>query len=260
MLRPRNKLVRTLQRLRTTPLFLLVMLFFPLFFTVPGRPYGSEPGDTYVERHQEFDVVENEWFLFYVKPNLHDISAHCEPLDNGNPFSLSIHTDYTDDLFGEVTVVGLMPESRGKYNLTITLESNATWDYIIGVYSRNLDFYLEYYGKNVKTYDYFMQLGGGPYTRLSGNWTINVILDSHGLSPSLFSIELPTPVNSILLVTAAGLIVYINVFLFLDTYFKNKKETVSMRRWILFGVVIVISAVAIYQLYDFTTFALAGGV
>jgi len=258
MLRPKNKFVRTLLRRRATPLFLLVMLLFPVFLVVPGRPYGSELGDAYVESY-EFDVVENEWFLFYVKPNLHAVSAQCEPLDLGNPFSLSIHTDYTDELFGEVTAVGMMPESRGKYNLTVTLESNVTWDYVIGVYSRNLDFYSEYYGKNVKVYGYFVELRG-PYTRLSGNWTVSVILNSHGRSSSLFSIELPTPVNSILFVTAAGLIVYCNVFLLLDTYFKNKKETVSSRRWILFGIVIIVSAVAIYQLYNFTTFTLAGGV
>jgi len=238
-------------------LLLTVSLVLPLL-TVPLEAYGSELTDIYVDRY-ELDLAEKDVFTIYIKPNLRSISAHCVPLDGGNPFDLSVSTDYTDEVFGKVTAIWIRPGSRGRYNVTVTFDSNATWDYMAGVYTRNLDFYLDFYGKNVKTYGSFVELQA-PNTRLSGNWTISVVLNSHGRSSSIFFIELPTPVNSVLLVTAAGLIGYLNVFLVLDTYFKSRKEIVSNRRWLLSGAVIVASAFVIYQLYTFTTFTLPGGV
>lgn len=260
MLRNRNRFMEKMGWCLPTILYpLLAVSLILALLTVPLEAYGSEPEGIFVERLGDLDLAEDDVFTIYFKPNLRSISAHCVPLDGGNPFDLSVSTDYTDDVFGKVTAIWIRPGSRGRYNVTVTFDSNATWDYMAGVYTRNLDFYLDFYGKNVKTYGSFVELEA-PNTRLSGNWTISVVLNSHGRSSSFFFIELPTPVNSVLLVTAAGLIGYLNIFLVLDTYFKSRKEIVSNRRWLLSGVVIVASAFVIYQLYTFTTFTLPGGV
>jgi hypothetical protein len=153
----------------------------------------------------------------------------------------------------------MSPKAQGRYNLTITFQSEKQLNYTIGVYTQELALYLDLYGTNLKNYGIFVALIA-PSTRVSGNWTISIVVTSHSRSSPTFFIELPTPVNSILLMTVAGLILYFNAFLLLDTYFKDKKEVVSNRRWFLAGIVIVVSAIVIYLLYNFTTYTLSGGI
>ncbi|MDH5794470.1 MAG: hypothetical protein OEZ24_00030 [Candidatus Bathyarchaeota archaeon] len=260
MLRKDKRLLTEMRKRSTRKQHLILVAFFLLtFFVVPeeSRVYGV--AKAYINNH-ELDLVEKDVLAVYIKPILESVSVGCEPLGQAGPFNVEIQTDHTDNLFGTKTGIWVRFESEGRYNLTINFQSNETWDYTIGVYTQNFDFYEDYYGKNVKTYGYFLELPQGtPSTRPPGNSTIIITVDIHGFSSSIFSIELPTPVNSVLLVTAAGFIVYFNVFLLLDTYFKNKKEMVSNRRWFLSGIVFIISALAIYQLYTFTTFTLSGG-
>ncbi len=260
MLRKDNRLLTEMRSRSTRKQHLILVAFFLLtFLVVPeeSRVYGV--GEAYINRH-ELDLVEKDVLAVYIKPVLEGVSVECEPLDQAGPFNVEIQTDHTDNLFGTKTGIWVRFESEGRYNLTVNFLSNETWDYTVGVYTQNFDFYEDYYGKNLKTYGYFLELPQGtPSTRPPGNSTIVITVDIHGFSSSIFSIELPTPVNSVLLVTAAGFIVYFNVFLLLDTYFKNKKEMVSNRRWFLSGIVFIISALAIYQLYTFTTFTLSGG-
>ncbi len=242
------------------PHLVFVGLLILAFLMVPLESRASSLEEVSVVRYP-VDVVEDDVLAVYINPVLESVSVECGPLGRGGPFDLEISTDDTDSLFGRKTGIWVRLQSEGTYNLTISFYSNETWDHTIGVYSRNLEFYRDLYGKNVRITGYFVEPPlGTPSTYPSGNWTINITIDTHSISPSIFSVELPTPVNSVLLVTAAGLIVYFNVFLLLDTYFKNRKEIVSNRRWLLTGIVFVISAFAIYQLYTFTTFTLSGGV
>ena len=239
---------------------LIPVVFLLLAFSaVPEESQVSGLDEIYVNRH-ELDLLETDVLAVYIKPVLESVSVDCEPLELAGPFNIEVQTVHTDDLFGTKTGIWVKLQSRGKYNLTVNFRANQTWEYTLGVYSQNLDFYRDHYKENLDIYGYFVQLPEGtPSTRPRGNSTINIIITSHELSRSIFSIELPTPVNSVLLVTAAGFIAYLNVFLLLDTYFKNKKEIVSNRRWFLSGIILIISAVAIYQLYTFTTFTLPGG-
>jgi hypothetical protein len=260
MLKTKNILVRSIHHILPRRLHLLLLMFLlPAFLIVPRGVYGSEPTDVSVPEPYALDILGNDVLTIYIRPYLDHVYVRCEPLDRGNPSQFSVQTDYTDDYFGKVTAVWVQPEASGMYNVTVTFESNATCTYVIGAYTRNFEFYTEYYGKNIKTYGYFVEFRD-PVNLLSGNWTISILLNSHSLSPNLFSVELPTPVNSALLLTATGLIAYFNAFLLFDTYFKNKKETVSNKRWILVAVLIVISAFVIYEFYNFMTFTLRGGI
>lgn len=225
------------------------------FLIFSSETYASDLDDVFIDRY-DLDVVEEDVLTVFIRPVLEEVSVDCKPLDRGNPFDLSISTNNTDPYYGQTTAIWMRPGSRGTYNLTITFQSYKPWDYTIGVYTRNTEFYAEYYGKGIRTSGYFMELRG-PYTRPSGNWTINIRLDSHRKTPAVLVIELPSPLNAVLFVTIAGFIAYFNVFLISDTYFKNKKEIVSNKRWLLCGIVMIVSALAIYQLYTFSTFTLS---
>jgi len=216
-------------------LFLVVFVVTLLVF--PRGIYALELENVNVDRY-DFDVVERDVFAVYIRPVLGYVSVECKPLDYGNPFDLSVSSNYTDPVFGRITAIWMQPEAHGRFNLTIAFRSDEPWDYTLGVYPGE------------------WSVSG---TRLSGNWTINVLLDSHGKpesSPPFFFFELPPPVNSLLLMTIAGAIAYLNVFLFLDTYFKSKKEIVSGKRWLFVSLVVVISGWAVYQFYSFTAFVL----
>jgi hypothetical protein len=222
-----------------------MFLFFVLLSPIKGA-YNEE--DVSVERYL-LDIVENDQLRIYIKPVLEYVSIDCNPLDHGD-ISYAVYMNSTDELFGETTVFIIQPESYGIYNITINFQGNYKWNYIIGVYAQNFDFYLEFYGQNIQTEGYFAMLYG-PYTRLSGNWTINILLNSRSRSQSVFSIVLPTPANLILLLSTAGFIVYLNAFIILNTYFRSKKEIISNKRWLIIAIIALISIFVIYQLYIF---------
>jgi len=258
MLKTKNTSMReSRKRLRTKSCLFLVVFLILVFLIIPREAYGLELENVNVDRY-DLGILENEVFAVYIQPVPEYVSVNCVPLDRGNPFDLTVSTN-SSFLFGKVTAIWMQPGSQGKYNMTISFQSGQVWTYRIGIHARNINFYRDFYGENVKIDGYFVQLED--CSRIPGNWTINILVNSHsGSSPPPFVIELPTPANSILLATVAGFIAYSNAFLVLDTYFKNKKEIISSKRWILCGVVIVISILLIYQLYTFTTFTLSGGV
>lgn len=217
-------------------------------------------GEINVERYR-LDLLEKDVLTIYLSPPAKNLSVRCVPLGRTGSFDLSISTKYMDPyirLRREVSAVWVQPIESGIYNLTVSFVSNETWEYILGVYSRDFDFYRDYYGRRIKINNFFIELQA-PLSRHSGNWTINIIMKTHSLSPSFSHITLPTPVNSAVLVAAVGFIAYVNSFIVLDTYFKSRKEIISYYRWAIVVIVLLISAYAAYQLYNFMTFTLSGG-
>ena len=190
-------------------------------------------------------ILERDVLVVFINPPVVSLSARCEPLYRGNPFDLYISLSNDNR-----SMVEMQPRSQGIYNLTIILLSNKTWQCTFGVFTRRPDFY-EGYGDVQGNFVEFPR-----FTLFAGNYTITITVDSQRISSPSFFIRLPTPVNAMLLIGAAGTIIYFNAFLISDTYFKSKKEIVSGRRWILCGAVIIISVLLIYQLFDFTAITL----
>jgi len=237
---------------------LLTMLLISLSLVFPMGIGISKNASLNVER-QKADLLEKDVFAVYISPKIENLSARCQPIRGGSTFDLSISTKYTDSYLGEVSAVWIQPGEPGIYNLTVNFISNDSWEYALGAYTRNFDFYKDFYGKRIIIRGFFVQLQPS-LTRHPGNWTINVILEVHSLSPSFFYyITLPTPFNAALLIAALGLIVYVNSFILIDTYFKSKKEIIPNTRWILVGLMLLISAYAAYQVYNFTVLIIPGG-
>jgi len=217
----------------------------------------SEEGNINVE-HLELDLVEKDILAIYLSPGVENISVRCQPLRRGGSYDLSISTRYLSPYLEEASAVWVQPNLPGIYNLTINFVGNGSWKYVVGVYTGKQGFYEEYYGKRINIQGSFVELQPA-LIRHPGNWTINAILKIHSLSPSSPYFVLPTPVNSAMLIAVIGLIAYIDSFVLLDTYFKSKKESISNSRWILVGLMLLISAYAAYQIYDFTVFSQGGG-
>jgi len=211
-------------------------------------------GEGNVERYK-LKMLENDILTIYLSPPVENLSARCTPITQNGVYSLSIATRYLDPYVAriEVSAVWIKPAKPGIYNLTIRFFSNQTWEYLLGVYSGNYDFYRVYYGERIKAGNYFIELQD-PLSRNRGDWTISIMLrvETRSAPSSIFSsIKLPTPVNFAIFMVILGLMTYINSFLIVDTYFKSRKEMISRSRWILIAFVAFISILIAYQLYNF---------
>lgn len=220
--------------------FMLLFLLVAIATFLPPD-FGAGLGDPIII-NQNWNILEQDIFAITIQPAVENWSIESARY----PLRLFFSRNETGK-----TVVEMQPLSAGTYNIIITFRSNETWKYTVGVYySRSLDFYKNY-GNSTGSFVTFQVESG----RQPGDYSMNIILNSYRQpSSSLFRIELPTPVNAALFIAAAGFITYLNIFLVFDTYFKNKKELVSSRRWLLCGVVIIISFVVVYELYTLSTF------
>jgi len=211
-------------------------------------------GEGNIERYR-LKMLENDILTIYLSPPVENLSARCTPITQNGVYSLSIATRYLDPyvMRKEVSAVWIQPTKPGIYNLTIRFFSNQTWEYLLGVYSRNYDFYSDYYGKRIEVNKFFIKLQD-PLSRNMGEWTINIMLivERMAAPSSIFSsIKLPTPVNFAIFMAVLGLMMYMNSFLIIDTYFKSRREMISRSRWILVALVAFISILIAYQLYGF---------
>lgn len=245
--------------LRNFLLFAALLVFISQVF--PIGVCTSKDNSLNIDRPvSKVDVLERDVFVVFLSPKIENLSARCQPLRRGGLFDLSISTRYVDFYLGEVSVVGVQLNEPGTYNLTISFASNESWKYTLGVYTRSLKFYEEHWGQGIVTRGSFVERAS--FMRHSGNWTIIIPLESHRFANSLSyfpNITFPTPVNMALLLATWILIVYVNSFVFLDTYFKSKKEIVSYTRWIMMGIMMLISVYLAYQIYNFTAFTLSEG-
>jgi hypothetical protein len=205
-------------------------------------------GDVFVDR-EDLYVLKGDILAVYFKPTLPNLEVRCVPVSGQALFDVRFISNYTDAMFGVVTTVLIRPESEATYNISISFVSDDSWNYLIGAYTTNFSFYYENYGKAVETYGYFVRLRP-PYTRPAGNFTINILLTVQGATPSSgFFIRLPAPANLALIVAFSSILAYINGFIFLDTYFKHKREIVSSRRWILACAALLISVLIVYWFF-----------
>ncbi len=236
----------------TKHLLLSILLVMAFCFLLLDASFLIGEGN--IERYR-LKMLENDILTIYLSPPVENLSARCIPAAQNGVYSLSIATRYLDPyvMRREVSAVWIHPVKPGIYNLTIRFFSNQTWEYILGVYSRNFDFYSDYYGKRIEVNKFFIELQD-PLSRNMGEWTISIMLrvERVSASSSIFSsIKLPSPVNFAIFVAILGLMAYMNSFLIIDTYFKSRREMISRLRWILIALVAFISILIAYQLYGF---------
>ena len=240
--------------LMESPFFLLASLVI-IIFALPAKV--DPPADHDLNADYPFrkvDVLQGDIFTIFFGSNVKNLSANCQSLTQNGSFYLSISTAYEEPHLGKVIVVGVQLKKPRTYNLTIYLNADDPRNYTLGVYTRHLGFYESYWGRGISLREYFVKHAF--FSRHTGKWMIIIPLESHvSISPSRFPrLILPTSVNLILLLAIWLLMFYVNSFAFLDTYFRSKREKVSYGRWIIIGLMMLISIYLAYQVYVFLTF------
>lgn len=149
------------------------------------------------------------------------------------------------------SVVQVLPEDGGYYNLTVTFGSSKRWDYSFGVLTANYDWYANTYTKVTRVQNgYYVEFQSGK-NEPPGNYTINVVLFVKAINSrrTLLDFHLPTSTGLVLLATVAAPLAYFNAFLLVDSYYRGKVEEVTRKRWVGVAAAIVLSALALYILY-----------
>jgi len=210
----------------------------------------SQGGQAIMIDLTENGIRQDDILVIYISPSVENLKAEYDFLSSGSGNSWL----YTELNSSKRSIMEFSPKSWGIYNLTLMIRSTENWSFTVGVYTTDPKWYSGFY-KNVTSipggyYVEFFTIGIFP----PGNHTLNILLYSYKTTQSVFDIQLPTSVNAIFFIIAAAFIVYLNAFFLSDSFFKNKTEGVSRKRWILSGLLIALSLYIIYQIYLFTTF------
>jgi len=201
----------------------------------------------------EREMLSGDVLTLYISPPVGNLSAVCH---TNKPFRMYMAANESSS-----SIVQVQPGSPGSYNITVAFQSPASWGFSIGVLTANPDWYGGFsnvtYTQN--GYYFIVFLSGSNLSKEINKFSI--LVDAYaqgGATGGLFNFELPKSINAVFFVAAFALISYSNAFFIISTYFKDKAEGVSRRRWIGLGILVLVSAFAIYQVYVFTTFTFGG--
>jgi len=200
----------------------------------------------------DLEMLSGDVLTISISPPVGNLSAVCQ---TNKPFRMYLAANE-----GSLSIVQVQPRSPGFYNITVAFQSPAVWRFSVGVFTTTPDLYVGFSNVTYTQNGYFIEFLSGLNLSKEIN-KFSILVDAYakgGSQGGLFNFELPKSVNAALFVAAFALISYSNAFFIISTYFKDKAEGISRRRWIGLGILVLVSAFAIYQIYTFTTFTLGG--
>jgi hypothetical protein len=198
------------------------------------------------------NILEGDLFLVMLSPPAENIQAYVRGSEMSD-FSLLVLTNSSlaiPVLTGRVSVVQLIPESTVT-NLTVTFDSNKTVKMLYGILTNN--------------YTYYRQVSSDYYTFSNG---ILVILQPQATIPrgasritfilnrikakssGGFLIDLPPLAKMLPFAAAVAILVYLNAYVIVDSYYVSKREELSRSRKLGVALLIALSALAIYWLFN----------
>jgi len=199
----------------------------------------------------DLEMLSGDVLTLYISPPAENLSAVCQ---TNKPFGMYLAVNESSR-----SIVQMQPRSSGVYNITVAFQSPTFWSYSIGVLTTDPEWYGGFHNATYTSSGYFIELWKvNNLSKEINRFNILVSAYAKGGEGGLFNFELPKSINAIFFVAAFALISYSNAFLIISTYFKDKAEGVSRSRWIGLGILVLVSAFAIHQIYIFTTFTLGG--
>ncbi len=229
-------------RARVLPLLVFLALLLVLSSIIPLHALMGA----------DLEMLSGDILTLYISPPVENLSVVSQ---TDKPFRMYLAANESSR-----SIVQVQPRSPGLYNITVTFQSPASWGYSIGVLTINPDWYGGFHNVTYTQNGYFIEFKYMekeiPKEINKFNILVNVYAQDAG--GGLFNFELPKSINAVFFVAAFALISYSNAFFIISTYFKDKAEGVSRRRWIGLGILVLVSTFAIYQIYIFTTFTFGG--
>jgi len=230
-----------MRRARELPLLVSLALLFASSSIIPLHAAMSA----------DLEMLSGDILIIYISPPVENLSAVCH---TNKMFRMYLAVNESSH-----SIVQVQPRSPGSYNITVAFQSPVAWGFSVGVLTINPGLYVGFSNATYTQNGYFIEfLSGFNLSKEISEFSILVNAYAKGSGGGLFNFELPKSINAILFVAAFALISYSNAFFIISTYFKDKAEGVSRRRWIGLCILVLVSAFAIYQIYIFTTFALGG--
>jgi len=199
----------------------------------------------------DLEMLSGDILTLYISPPVENLSAVCQ---TNKPFRMYLAANENSR-----SIVQVQPRSPGSYNITVAFQSPVAWGFSIGVLTADPRPYAGLNNVTSTQNGYFIEfLSGFNLSKEINKFSILVNAYAKGAEGGLFNLELPKSINAVFFVATFAIISYSNAFFIISTYFKDKAEGVSRRRWIGLGILVLVSAFVIYQIYIFTTFTLGG--
>ena len=233
------KEINTIGSLRGKSIYVLVIFVVEnLFLTSLPLPVFANGSN--------FQVLENDTVTIIIKPMVDDLHAECSSVYS-NSFTVGWSPNQTVS-----SIVYLDPPSDGIYNLTIHFSIKTSWNYTVGVYTDNVNFYSSTEVSYLPSGLCFIRLYTIPSIESPGNYVLTFIITAvaRSSSPFNFNFRLPASANGVLFVAVTFLLGYCNVFYFLSLNYRNKKEGISRRQWIIAVSFVAVSLAIIYFMYS----------
>jgi hypothetical protein len=192
-----------------------------------------------------FRVLEKDTVIILIQPIVDNIYAQCSS-SSSDSFIVGWSPNQTAS-----SQIWLQPISYGIYNLTVFFSVKNPWHYSVKVYTTNVDFYGSTDINNTLSGASYVTLYTIPTIQSAGNYTLNFIITVVATNSfSIFNFRLPASINGVFFIAIVFVLGYVNVFYLSSLYYRQKKEGISRRQWILASLLIIVSFIIIYFMYN----------
>lgn len=227
----------TVKHLRRISLVLVALsaLFLAFSLSSPRRVEGTL---RFQVQMQAYDAL-----TIYIDPAVDGLNARCDPLELNRPFALYVASNTSARSF-----IQLFPEGESYYNITLTFDSPRTFQIQIGVFTNNPGAYPGLTARP-EGLRYFVEFISG-LSESPGSYVISILARARGVeSSNPFPIQVPSALNSVIILLLGLLLAYVNLFAIMDAYFKNKSEGISRQRRIGVALLILGSLLFLYWVF-----------
>ncbi|MFQ1021325.1 hypothetical protein [Tardisphaera saccharovorans] len=185
-----------------------------------------------------------DYVAMFLTPPVYDLQATVMPYNLSETYDLHLISNYTQLNSAGSSLVVMIPSGPGTYNLSVTFISKAPFVLQYGIVTQN--------------YTAYPHLAGEPVVLATGVWFLPIVTESYQSNytaytfttsvtelsdakpvPSVFSFKFPSVVSLTIFLVISALLIYVDAFVVSDTYWKEKSQEASRKRWI--GVILLVA-------------------
>ncbi len=192
-----------------------------------------------------------DYVAIFITPPVYDLQASVLPYNLSETYDLHVIANYTQLNAGGSSLVVMIPSGPGAYNLSVSFISKVPFELQYGIVTQNYTSYVHLAQQAIPlaTGIYFLPVVtesyGGNYTAYT--FTSNVIeLSDAKVTSAVLSFKFPSYASLTVFLVVSALLLYVDAFAINDTYWKEKSQEVSKKRWIAVGLLVAFTLIVIY--------------